>query len=192
MSTNGSNHSTKPNELARVKQAIVGVPKHLGGVSSLSLNGVPYTPTSLVAFLQAFVDLASSVIAAKATAHDLLLEEQSSGLSVRLVLQALRSYIVALYGNGATEILGDFGFVPRKTTTPKVAVKALAAEKNRATRTARHTMGKREKLAIKGTLVVPATGGSGTAGNAASPSGAAPAPAAPANGSAPTAPPKLQ
>jgi hypothetical protein len=187
-----SSHNSKPTELAAVKQAIVGIPKHLGGASSLSLNGVLYTPTSLVAFLQAFVDLSVSVIAAKAQAHDLLLQEQTSGLAVRVVLQALRSYVVGLYGNGATGILGDFGFAPKKATTPKVAVKALAAAKNRATRAARHTMGKREKLAIKGTVPVPATGGTSTAGNGASPPGAAPAPAAPINAAAPAVAPKAQ
>ncbi len=40
-------------------------------------------------------------------------------------------------------VLAEFGVPPRKTPTTTVETKALAVQKNLATRAARHTMGKR-------------------------------------------------
>jgi hypothetical protein len=55
-----------------------------------------------------------------------------------------------------TATLADFGFGPVKHTEPSPAVKAAAAVKARATRAARHTMGKVQKKAITGAATAPA------------------------------------
>ncbi len=73
---------------------------------------------------------------------------------------------------GSSEgVLGDFGFSNPKRQTPDEATKAAAVVKRAATRDARHTMGKRQKAGIKGT--VPATTApvatSGTSSSGATP-----------------------
>jgi len=66
--------------------------------------------------------------------------------------------------------LADFGLVPHKPRTAPTGEKmATAAARNRATRAARHTMGRRRKLAIKGSVPTPVTDGS-----AGAPGGSAP------------------
>ena len=49
----------------------------------------------------------------------------------------------------------DFGYSARKVASTSAATKANAVLLNLATRKARGTMGKKEKLKIKGTLVIP-------------------------------------
>jgi hypothetical protein len=50
------------------------------------------------------------------------------------------------------DVLADFGLTGRKTRVVTPEEKVTAAAKARATRAARHTMGKRQKAAIKGAL----------------------------------------
>ena len=149
-------HANQTTELVRVKQAIVGISKHLGGAATLLLAGQTFTPTSLVALLQAFVDEATAIDTAKASLRDLFLKERDDAKSLRRVLQALRSYVVALYGNDAAAILADFGFTPHKAPAVKPETRVVAAAKNVATRKARHTLGKRQRKGIKGVVETPA------------------------------------
>ena len=67
---------------------------------------------------------------------------------------ALKSYLVNEYGTTST-VLSDFGFAPRKVTPRNPVTKVVAAERLRATRKERGTMGAVQKSKIKGT--VPAT-----------------------------------
>jgi hypothetical protein len=54
------------------------------------------------------------------------------------------------------QILADFGLVTRKVPTPlDAAATVVAVSKRKATRAARHTMGKKQKAAITGGLTGP-------------------------------------
>jgi len=67
--------------------------------------------------------------------------------------QDLRTYILGSYGTAALQMLQDFGFTPPKPRGGKktASTKAQAVVQAKATRVARHTMGKRQKAKIKGT-----------------------------------------
>ncbi len=67
---------------------------------------------------------------------------------------ALKSSLVNTYG-ATSPVLGDFGFAPRKAVQKNPVTKVIAAERLRATRKERGTMGPVAKSKIKGT--VPAT-----------------------------------
>lgn len=79
----------------------------------------------------------------------------------------------SMYGNQPA-MLGDFGVSPRKTTklTPEQEVQAIA--KRKATRAARHTMGAKQKLAVKGVVADPVEGPAAVPANAGT--GATPKP----------------
>ena len=62
------------------------------------------------------------------------------------IYSSSKSYMSTAFGL----ILADFGTAPVKHGVKSPAVKALAAERMRATRKARHTLGKRQKAKIKG------------------------------------------
>jgi hypothetical protein len=51
---------------------------------------------------------------------------------------------------GFVDTLNDFGLAPRKRSEPDHATKVKMAAKVRATRAARHTLGKEQKLAPTG------------------------------------------
>lgn len=86
------------------------------------------------------------------------------------LVSALKSYVALKYGEASTTY-SDFGFLPKKVTVKSSDAKAQAAEKLRATRAARHTMGARQKSVLHGEV------------HAANSSSTAPPPPAP--GSAP-------
>ena len=59
--------------------------------------------------------------------------------------------IIRIENGRSPSALADFGLEPSKKTGPRTAeAKAVMVEKAKATRIERHTMGKRQKLKIKG------------------------------------------
>jgi hypothetical protein len=79
--------------------------------------------------------------------------ERNSHSALAPLLRALRSLVFGQFGEAkdAASILGDFGFTPRKVAQRPAAEKAKAADKSRATRKARNTMGKVQKKKVHGT-----------------------------------------
>ena len=146
---------------------IAGIGKHLAGVTSITLAGVPYPPPALAKLFQELVDAINAATAARTAAHDALVAERAKSKAVDPVLAALKSYLLSVYSDAAT--LADFGLTPRKPRRARTQAEGAAtAAKRRATRVARHTLGKRQKAAIHGAAASP-TGGDGGAPTAAAP-----------------------
>src|SRR3979409_1544989 len=82
------------------------------------------------------------------------LADRALRTSVTRVLRGLREHLLNVFGD-TSPALADFGLAPPKKPVTTPEKKDAAADKMRATRAARHTMGKKQKKAIKG--VVPAT-----------------------------------
>jgi hypothetical protein len=162
-----SQDKNKPTRRDRLRTLITGVHKHFPN-GSLVLAGQTLTTAQLVLRIQQDID--ATVVADQA--HDAWIEkvqlERDSHTQLAPIIRALRSQVFAQFGDAkdAAGTLGDFGFSPRKVALRPVATKAGAAVKSRATRTARHTMGKVQRKQVKGTA---ATAPSGTAAGATSP-----------------------
>jgi hypothetical protein len=101
------------------------------------------------------------------------------------LLSAIRSYAAGVYGEGSPEF-ALFGFKPKKVAYRTVQVKAEAVEKLRATRAARHTMGKRQRAAIHGAVTMPNGGTTATPPDGSAPSPSGGTVVSPPNGSAPS------
>jgi hypothetical protein len=163
--------NNKPTRKDRLRTLVNGVQKHFTG--PVVLRGQTVTPAQIVAFLQQ--DIAATD--ASIQAHDAWLEkvqlEKASHQQLAPMLRALTSVVMGQFGDtpDAASTLGDFGLKPRKVPKRKVAAKAQAVAKGQATRTARHTMGKDQRKAVKGTVA---------AGTPATAPAASPAPVAPA------------
>ncbi len=143
----------KTDRTARDQMIIDAIAKHYSGSATITLEGNDHKAKDLQAQFQAEVDAAKATQSAKTAYTQATLEEQTVTKQVTPLYKALRSYLIGL--NGATSaIVADFGFTP-KNTTVDVATKAQAIEKRLATRKARGTLGKRQRLEITGT--VPAT-----------------------------------
>ncbi len=152
--------------------AATGIDKHFSNEPTIPIDGTAMTPVDLKKALQKHVDAADATQAARATWISASSTEASLHDTTVATLASLRSFVVLKFGSKNQSMLADFGFTPRTRKVPSAEAKAAAAEKAAATRAARHTMGKRQKAAIKG-VVAPAA-----AAPAASQAGpAAPAPA---------------
>jgi hypothetical protein len=175
-------NTSKTAKNALDRKMIVGVQKHLKG--SLLLANKSYTADEVVALLQQRVDADAAVSTTKSAYANAVAQERTVNESTKQFFDALIGYLRASYGQ-AIDTLGDFGIAPRKQGKPNVKTRAAGIDKNLATRSARHTMGSRQKLSVKGEVHVtppqptaPAAPVVTTAheGNAAAPNGAAPKP----------------
>ena len=141
-----------------MKQLIAGIQKHFpDGSVVLTVGAAAYTVSQWTTLLQSFVDLRADTEAAQATAKAKLIAETAQAPSLRGVVSAFVEYVKASIGN-SPETLADFGLSPRKARAPMTAEQAAAAViKRQATRAARHTMGSKQKQAVKGSVQVTVT-----------------------------------
>lgn len=179
MSGTKSLPSSKADVSARLQALIAGLQKHFP-TGSFTIGNVPYTTAALV---QLFTGLMQAIAAAN-TAHSALTDAvaamKATKAQVYPVVTGLRRILVGMY-SGATQTLADFGIEPKARTPLTVEQKAAAKAKRDATRKARGTTSKKQKLAVKGDVT----------GVTITPVTVAPTPASPpvqAVSNAPTAP----
>jgi hypothetical protein len=151
---------TKSSELADDQKLIAGIQKHFASASVL-LNGTTYTGASLVTSVQARVTVVNATLAARATWQAAVKAEEAELESSQPLLNALRKALFTMFSN--IDDLADFGLVPHKKPVLTPAERVAATAKAKATRAARHTMGKVQKKAITGVVPSPATGSSSVA-----------------------------
>ena len=173
--------NTKAAALAHVQALIAGTTKHFPN-GSFTIGNTTYTSASLVQVLQGLVSAMLARNAAETGAKDALTAEQETQTQIGPIIRAYERLVLAAFAS-ATQTLADFGLTPPKARTPLTAQQLAArAAKAKATRTARGTTSKKQKLAVKGdvtgVVVTPIT-----APTAATPAAPAP-PVTPASASA--------
>jgi hypothetical protein len=143
----------KPTRKSRLRLIIAGVQKQYP-TGSLLLAGQTLTTSQLVQLIQQDIDASDAADKAHADWISQVQVERNSHQKVDPVLRALRSQVLAQFGDtkDAASTLATFGYSPRKVTPVPSDTKADAAAKGRATRAARHTMGKKQKASVKGTV----------------------------------------
>jgi hypothetical protein len=171
-------HPTQAALLAGVQALIAGTQKHFPN-GQFTLGNTAYTTASLVQVLQDLADAYAAVATVRSTAKDALAALGSTEAKVEPVIRDYESFLRATFRN-ATAQLGDFGLRAPKARTPMTPeTRIAAAAKARATRLARGTTSKKQKLAIHGdvtgVIVTPVT----ASGPTPAPAVTAPAPAAP-------------
>jgi hypothetical protein len=139
----------------RCRNAVAGVKKDLSSVTTITLEGTDYTPTTLMALFQSFIDAADATVTARAAWLLAVQKETALNALIMGVLAALKAYVTLKYGSGAVDTQADFGFSPRKVVVLTAAEKSASAKKAAATRAARHTMGSVQKKAVTGTSPEP-------------------------------------
>src|SRR5258708_940018 len=167
---------SKATALARVLAVIAGTKKHFPK-GSLTIGNVAFSEASLVGLFQSLADAVTAESAARASAKGALSALRETNAKVSPVLRAFKRIVLDTFGS-ATAILADFGLEPRKARKPLSGEQIAAATvKRRATRTARGTIGKRKKLAIKGDVtgivVTPVTHAPASPPSAAEPTSSA-------------------
>ena len=136
----------------------MGIKKDLQNVSSLPAGGETLTMTAIEALVQSRIDAVSAVDVARAHWLDAAAKYEALNTQVTTVVRALRQYVINAFGKNSP-VLADFGFTPPRKAMLTPEENVAKAKKAAATRKARGTMGKKEKLKIKGTVgtTAPAT-----------------------------------
>ena len=140
---------TKAAALALVQALIAGTKKHFPA-GSFTLGNAAFTTDSLVQELQGLADMMTKLDATEASAKDVRTGLQATAAKVDPVIRDYKRFLLSAYATN-TQVLADFGMQAPKARTPLSSDKrAAATAKLRATRKARGTTSKKQKLAVKG------------------------------------------
>jgi hypothetical protein len=130
---------------------IFGLQKHSPS-GQFTLDGIPYTTAALVQLFQSLANAITAVTAGQAQATELVASMRAVEAKVGPVFLALKTNLLGTYGT-STSTLADFGLQPKKARTPMTAEqKAASAAKAKATRAARGTTSKKQKLTVTGNV----------------------------------------
>jgi hypothetical protein len=170
-------------EIAADQNLIDGFTKHASSIPNMGVNGAFVPTKDVITTLQSRVDAAKNAQATRATWLAAVKADTDLRDKTKTYVSGLRAVLMALFV-GQIDTLADFGLTPRKTRVVTPEAKVAAAAKAKATRAARHTMGKKQKAAIHGT--VPPTAPGPATPPAPEPSGP---PTTPPPAASPTSPP---
>jgi hypothetical protein len=149
--SNSTKSRTKAGALAAVQALIAGTQKHFPS-GSFTLGNTAYTTASLVTLLQSVADAMTALNAAQLAAKHALTTLQGVLVQAGPVIRVYDHFLQATFAN-TVPILADFGLAPPKVPAPKTSEeKAAAAAKAEATREARGTASKKQKLTVKGNV----------------------------------------
>lgn len=146
-----SNSQSRNTVLARNAKIIAGINNRLKTVQAIVLGGVSYTPASLAAQFQSQIDAVNTVIASRGQWTTSIQALDAMMPKVEALAIGLREFVRQLFNNDP-QALADFDFAPKKAAVKDPLKQVAAAQKRAATRKARGTTGKKQKLAIKGAV----------------------------------------
>jgi hypothetical protein len=142
--------TSKTAERAKDSKMLSGTQAHLA-TTTLTILGQQLTGPQIATRLQQRITLLDAATSARANYLAAVQAVDNDEPGFKQFVTALSNGLLSMYGN-QPQILSDFSVAVRKTPAKKVEIKALAVDKMRATREARHTLGKRQKASIKGTV----------------------------------------
>jgi hypothetical protein len=130
---------------------IDGIQTHMSELTSMIVGSQTLAPADIVALLQKRLDTAKAADEANAARTAAVKLERDTRAESKALMASLRRLVVAMYTHSPAT-LAAFGLSAPKVGKPDARTKADAVAKAAATRKARHTMGKKQKQAIKGSL----------------------------------------
>jgi hypothetical protein len=148
-----SNQLTKSKAatLALLQALVAGTQRHFSS-GSFTLGSTTYTAATLVPILQGLATAITAVNTVQASAKDTVAAMHGAEATVGPIIQAYKRFVQVTFSN-ATQTLADFGLTPPKVRAPlTIEQKAAAKAKAEATRKARGTTSKKQKLAVKGNV----------------------------------------
>jgi hypothetical protein len=188
------------NQLGKLAALIAGLQKHQSDLAPFVIADKKYTVADVIAVLQTRYDTTQAVNTTKANWQAAVKLDHEGRASGQVFLNGIQQTLLAAFA-GSVNKLADFGLVGRKPRTVAPATQVATSAKIKATRTARHTMGKKQKAQIHGTVAatspvtspvatIPAPVGAPQA--PAAPTPASPSPATPSPATPPVTPPAPQ
>ncbi len=147
-----SNENRSRNDKVAADQSLLdGINKHSATMPAVIVGGAAVPLKDITTTLQARIEAAKNVTPAKATWQVAVQADRDQRAKSKTLVTVLKR-TVELFFDGQVDTLADFGLTGRKPTVVTPETRVAAAAKARATREARHTMGKKQKAKIKGTV----------------------------------------
>jgi hypothetical protein len=131
------------------QRLIDGLTKHAAIIPPVMINGVAFSSKDLIGVLQARIAASESAATARATWQSLVVADAAEHATTRTIVSGLRQAMMVAFAV-QVDTLADFGLTPRKVRVLTPDQKIAAVARAKATRQARHTMGKRQKARITG------------------------------------------
>ena len=132
-------------------QRINALKKYVTPKTEIPIDGTPYKLAEVIDVFQSSLDARAEIMAKRSELKASLSKRKEIEDTRRSVDVGLRAWVASKFGANSKEA-HEFGYPPRKATKKDVATKFHAVEQSIATREARHTMGKKEKEKVKGTV----------------------------------------
>ncbi len=106
--------------IARDRQLIAAIQKHLGKGVVFVVNGVDYKPSEILAMLHERIDATDPVYPAKAAWMACVKEQERVVAATKPIVDAVLELVRIMHG-ASPELLNDFGLAPkpRKPRKPK-------------------------------------------------------------------------
>jgi hypothetical protein len=146
MSTSKPSHTTI---LTQVQALIAGTEKHYPN-GTFTFGNTAYTTATLTQALESLENAFSDLNAAHASVKNAGLTLTAMQTKVGPLLRDYKRFVLSAFST-APQTLADFGMQPPKARTPLTSEQQTAAvAKLRATRKARGTTSKKQKLGVKG------------------------------------------
>jgi len=142
----------KDSEMADLTKRQKALKREYAG-KTIILDGKPYTGQRLVEMCGEIIDAEEGVEAANSAWREAVARRRALEALHEGAFQALHRYVQATHGK-SSQAVADFGFKRSGKAVKSAESKAEAVAKLRATRQARHTMGKRQKESVVGTAVL--------------------------------------
>lgn len=138
---------------------IDGLQKHQSLLPSVVIGGALLTTADVIVQLQELVDSADTTRSTRATWRAAVQADRERLARAKAFVSGLKQATRVAFA-GSIETLADCGLSPRKVHLPTPEQTLAATAKALATRAARHTMGKKQRQAIKGAVpaAAPANG----------------------------------
>ena len=173
--TGGAPTRAKLHVETRDQTLVSGVLANLGDVTTFTLPAGTYSRDALIAAFHTRIAASEATKASENAWHAAVQAERQAELDIGPLRKSMKQFVSSRYGADSAK-LAEFGFTPAKIRKTTVQGKAAAIQKSGATRVARHTMGRVQKLAIHGQ---PATDPAPAPASPSAPPTGAPAPAGP-------------
>jgi hypothetical protein len=143
--------NTRSKQQAILQKMTEGLQKHGNAVGSFMIAGTSFKTADLITVLQSRLDATKAAESTRAAWQSAVKADHDERAKTKVFLSGLRQALLVAFA-GSIDTLADFGLVARKARVISPEKKVAAAERARATRAARHTMSKKQKAAIKGTV----------------------------------------
>jgi hypothetical protein len=142
------------NIIDTASQRITGLQKHVSPKAQITIRRKSLKLAQLIATYQTLLDSRTTLNSKRAETKVAQQGYHAANAAKSALDKGLRAWVEATYGLDSQEAR-DMGFQPAKVGKKSVATKNEAVQQSLATREARHTMGKKQRAHIKGTVVAP-------------------------------------